>query len=68
MIEDVTLILPELAREFGSDDITKLMRKLPGLYDNMSIEEVVEVLSAVDKANAEKILRQMAKQEIERSE
>jgi hypothetical protein len=68
MINDVTILLPELTKEYGSDDITKLMRKIPGIYDKMSIEEVVEVLTAVDKANADKLLRSMARQEIERSE
>jgi hypothetical protein len=68
MINDVTILLPELTREYGSDDITKLMRKIPGIYDKMSIEEVVEVLTAVDKANSDKLLRSMARQEIERSE
>jgi len=68
MIADVTTLLPELTKEYGSDDITKLMRKIPGIYDKMSIEEVVEVLTAVDKANADKLLRSMARQEIARSE
>lgn len=68
MINDVTILLPEIMREYGSDDITKLMRKIPGIYDKMSIEEVTQILSSVDKANADKLLRSMARQEIARSE
>lgn len=44
------------------------MRKLPDLYDKLSVEEIAQLLASVTTAQAEKIAGKMAKEEMQRYE
>ena len=61
-------LLPELMNDYRSDSFPRLMRKLPDLYDKLSVEEIAQLLASVTTAQAEKIAGKMAKEEMQRYE
>ena len=68
MQSDLKSIMVELVDDYRSDDFARLMRKLPGMYDTLSVEEMAQLMNQVDAAQADKIARRFAKEEIARSE
>jgi len=68
MIEDTLANLRDLTAEFAEDNISVMLRKIPKVYDTLSIGDIQQLIESGDEAQANKVLAKIASEEVKRSE
>ena len=68
LVADTLLNLDALVLDYGEDKTSAMLRKLPRVYDTLSIGDIQALITSGDEAQADKLLAKVAREELKRSE
>ena len=68
LVADTLANLDQLIVDFGEDKTSIILRKLPRVYDTLSVGDIQALITSGDEAQADKLLAKVAREELRRSE
>lgn len=68
LVADTLANLDQLVLDFGEDESSKILRRIPRVYDTLSIGDIEQLIMSGDEAQAKKVLTKIATEELKRSE